>query len=80
MAGRREQLAREVRARLRQNVELEWCPLPGWAFGSEVDILLPIGPRGDDIRLAAKNKDEHAKNKALIEERKKARSTSQPQR
>jgi hypothetical protein len=54
MSGRRQQLAREVRARLQQNVELEWCPLPGWAFGSDVDILLPIGPRGDDIRLAAK--------------------------
>ncbi len=31
MAGRREQLAREVRARLRQQAELTWAVVPYWA-------------------------------------------------
>jgi len=48
MAGRREQLAREVRARLRQQTPLEWTPTPAWFIGGEVDILLPT----DGVDLA----------------------------
>jgi hypothetical protein len=41
MAGRREQLAREVRARLQQQKTLEWTPTPAWFIGGEVNIVLP---------------------------------------
>jgi hypothetical protein len=41
MAGRREQLAREVRARLQQQKALEWTPTPAWFIGGQADIVLP---------------------------------------
>lgn len=43
---------REVRAQATAP-PLEWCPMPAWALGSDVDILVPVGQDGDDIHLAA---------------------------
>jgi hypothetical protein len=54
MAGRREQLAREVRARLQQHRELEWVVSPAWALGGTA-IVTPAGdgPRCDDTAALA---------------------------
>jgi len=43
VAGRREQLAREVRARLRQQAELKWMVTPDWASPGEITILMASG-------------------------------------
>jgi len=54
MPGRRQQLAREVRARLQQHRELEWVLSPAWALGGTA-IVTPAGdgPRCDDTAALA---------------------------
>lgn len=53
MPGRRQQLAREVRARLQQHRELEWVAQPAWALGEAIVTPVGDGPRGDDTAAMA---------------------------
>jgi hypothetical protein len=72
MSGRRQQLAREVRARLQQHRELEWAPLPAWFLGGDADIVAPINQQGgnDTAAMATVTKADYlAALKAAVEAR-----------
>jgi len=66
-------------ARFLQKPFWEYPPVEP-AEAQKLKQLLDSYPHASNAAWLRKALDEHAKNKALIEERKKARSTSQPQR